>query len=64
VTWRNSKPQSLWREFSYIFHQVRQSIEPALSLRATLDDWNDIAYALAESPRKRINQTTEFFEWV
>ena len=46
-----------------MFHQVQRAIEPASSLSETLEDWNEIAKALAENPRERINQTEQYFEW-
>jgi hypothetical protein len=46
-----------------MFHQVQRAIEPAFSLGETLGQWNDIAQALAENPRQRMNQTERYFEW-
>ncbi len=62
TTWRNSRPRSLWREFAYLFHQTQRAIEPFLPLQEALDDWNPIAQALAESPRKRVAQVAKFFK--
>lgn len=56
-------PRSPWREFAFLFHQLRRAIEPALSLQETVDEWNSIAQALAESPRERVDQLSGYYEW-
>jgi len=47
---------SRWREFSFALHQVQHAIEPRLTLKHTLLNWNGIARALAERPRVRLLQ--------
>jgi hypothetical protein len=51
---------SRWREFSFALHQVQFAIEPNLSLKHTLLNWNGIARALAENPRARLEQGLAF----
>jgi hypothetical protein len=51
---------SRWREFSFALHQIQLAIEPNLSLKHTLLNWNGIARALAENPRARLEQGLAF----
>ena len=39
--------------------QVKRAIEPALSLKGTIDHWQNIACGLAEPPRKRKSQVSK-----
>src|ERR1039458_4815864 len=57
---RARQPLSRWREFSFALHQVQHAIEPHLSLKHTLLNWNGIARALAENPRVRLLQCSTF----
>jgi hypothetical protein len=57
-----ARARSRWREFCFGFHQVAQAIEPRITLKQTIDTWNDIAGKLAESPRKRITQENQIFK--
>lgn len=54
--------RSRWREFAFVFHQLKRAIEPELPLADVIDDWMDIASALAESPRKRTSQIASIFD--
>ena len=47
------QPQSQWREFAFVLHQVQSAIEPKLSLEKVLSEWNSFSKALAENSRKR-----------
>ena len=60
-SWSNRQPQSRWREFAYVFHQIQRAIEPFIPIREVLGHWNEIARALAENQRKRKIQTTKLF---
>jgi hypothetical protein len=46
-----------------VLHQIQRAIEPALPLADVIDDWNEISKALAEPPRQRQLQLTEYFEY-
>ena len=50
---RTRQPASEWREFAFALHQVQLAIEPNLSLKYALLNWNWIAGTLAENPRAR-----------
>lgn len=63
TSWRNQRPQSPWREFAFVLHQIQRAIEPALPLADVIDDWNEISKSLAEPPRQRQLQLTEYFEY-
>jgi hypothetical protein len=45
------RPLSRWREFSFALHQLQLAIEPNLSLKYALLNWNGTARALAENQR-------------
>jgi hypothetical protein len=47
---------SKWREFAFGLHQIQQAIEPVLGLDKIVQNWNEIAGALAEPSRKRVPQ--------
>jgi hypothetical protein len=50
------RQRSEWREFAFALHQIQTAIEPDISLTHVLTQWNRLAVALAESPRKRETQ--------
>jgi hypothetical protein len=52
----NRRQRSEWREFAFALHQIQAAIEPDMSLTHVLTQWNRLATALAESPRKRETQ--------
>lgn len=56
ITWKN-KIKSDWREFGFMFHQMQQAIDPAISLKVTMLKWDDICYSLGENNRIRKPQT-------
>ena len=56
------KTKSKWREFAFMFNQVKRAIEPALSLQEVLKYWNDIACSLAENIRIRKTQISKYFD--
>jgi hypothetical protein len=49
------RPNSAWRQFSFLLHAIQQAIEPVLPLRKILVDWNQLSAELNEAPRKRLN---------
>jgi hypothetical protein len=49
----NHRQRSEWREFAFALHQIQAAIEPDISLTHVLTQWNRLATALAECPRKR-----------
>ena len=61
TNWGQQRPRSAWREFAFVWNQVRRAIEPAVSLSATLADWPAISEELSENPRKRRPQLTSYF---
>lgn len=52
----SDRQRSEWREYAFALHQIQDAIEPDLSLTNVLTQWNRLAAALAESPRKRETQ--------
>ena len=62
TTWRRRRPHSPWREFRFVHNQIRRAIEPAFGLARTIDEWNDIAKALSEPPRRRRPQWASYFD--
>lgn len=63
MAWKNHQPPSAWREFGFLLNQMKRAIEPQLSLAEVLNDWNEFARALAERPRQRTIQLTDYFEY-
>ena len=61
ISWKNTQPQSSWREFNFAFNQVKRAIEPHLPLEDMISNWNDIAKLLAERPRTRKCQLSKHF---
>jgi len=53
--------QSTWREFKFVYNQIKRVIEPHLPLEDMITGWNDIAKLLAERPRKRNLQLSHYF---
>jgi len=45
-----------------VLKQIKRAIEPSLPLAEVLSDWSDISKSLAERPRKRTIQLTNYFE--
>jgi hypothetical protein len=45
-----------------MLNQVTRTIEPYMPLKDTLADWHRLSESLAERPRKRKAQLTEYFE--
>jgi hypothetical protein len=43
-------------------HQVLRAIDPALELQTVLANWNEIKRQLAEPPRKRSLQVSQYFK--
>lgn len=48
-----NRTPSRWREFAYLCHELVRAIVPAIPLPAILENWNQMAQALAEPSRKR-----------
>jgi hypothetical protein len=63
MSWKNTQPQSAWREFNFAFNQVKRAIEPHLPLEDMISNWNDIAKLLAERPRTRNHQLSQYFSF-
>ena len=61
TSWKNTQPQSVWREFNFAYNQVKRAIEPHLALEDMITGWNDIAKLLAEAPRNRKPQFSRYF---
>ena len=61
ISWKNTQPQSAWREFNFAFNQVKRAIEPQLPLEDMISNWNGIAKLLAERPRTRNHQLSQYF---
>ena len=51
-----NKNKSNWREFSFMYHQIQQAIEPKISLGVIMENWRDIKQSLAENSRQRKTQ--------
>jgi hypothetical protein len=54
------RARSSWREFCLAFHQAGRAIEPQLSLHELVTNWNQLAAALREAPRKRKSQEQKY----
>ncbi len=63
ISWKNTQPQSAWREFNFAFNQVKRVIEPDLPFEDMIMDWNGISKLLSESPRKRRSQVSRYFHF-
>lgn len=50
------KTRSYWREFEFMLHQIQIAIEPALTLKQTIEQWSAIKSDLAEASRIRTLQ--------
>lgn len=59
TTWKDSRIKSNWREFNFMFNQIKRAIEPDLSMHLVFNNWQAIASGLAESPRKRKGQISK-----
>ena len=60
ITCPTTKINSPWREFAFFLHQIQEAIEPRLSLRTVIEQWNIIADDLAERNRTRKPQVASF----
>ena len=49
----SNRHRSAWREFSFVFEQVKRAIVPDLSLNSLISNWSEIIKLLSEGPRKR-----------
>lgn len=63
MDWKNNQPHSAWREFGLMLNQIKRTIEPSLSLSEVLQEWQELSKALAERPRQRKVQLTDYFEY-
>jgi hypothetical protein len=61
MSWKNNRPQSAWREFNFVYHQLQRAIEPRLALEDMITDWGDISKMLSECPRKRKTQISKHY---
>jgi hypothetical protein len=57
---KSKRLRSPGREFSLAFHQITRAIDPRLSLRHLVQNWNQMAAELSESSRKRESQEQNF----
>ncbi len=51
---------SHWREFSFMFHQIQQAVEPRIDFQTVINFWNRISKNLSEPPRKRRAQMAKY----
>jgi hypothetical protein len=61
TSWKNTQPQSAWREFNFAYNQLKRAVEPHLALEDMIAEWNGIAKLLAERPRKRNTQISQHY---
>ena len=61
TSWKKTRPQSAWREFGFVFNQIKRAIEPYLSMEEMIARWNEISELLSESKRSRNNQLSQYF---
>ena len=61
ITWKNTQPQSAWREFNFVYNKVKRAIEPRLALEDMIASWSDISKLLAENHRNRNSQLSKFY---
>ena len=61
TAWRDDKPHSAWRDFKFVLNQVTRAIEPDMALADMLANWNALSEALAECPRERNSQVSDYF---
>lgn len=45
-----------------MLNQTIRAIEPALPLAQAIDEWNEISRSLAEAPRRRLSQLSDYFD--
>jgi len=45
-----------------MLHQIQRALEPDISLKTTIDNWNKIASWMADPPRKRRRQMEGLIE--
>ena len=55
------RPHSPWRDFKFVLNQVTRTIAPALPLARLINEWHDLSRSLAEPPRRRLSQLSEYF---
>ena len=58
ITWGRKRPPSARCDFQSMLNQVKRSVEPSLTLSATISQWNMVSEQLAESPRARPTEPT------
>ncbi len=63
TSWKNSRHQSAWREFNFVYNQVKRAIEPHLVLEDMMTGWNEIAKSLSDNPRCRTAQLSKYFQY-
>ena len=61
TSWKKTRPQSAWREFGFVYSQVKRAIEPHLTMEEMIARWNEISKLLSESKRARNNQLSQYF---
>ena len=61
TSWRARRPHSPSREFRFALNEVQRAIEPPFGLARTIEQWNHIAKALAEPPRRRKPQRDPYY---
>ena len=61
MNWDRERPRSAWRDFAFVWNDVRSAVEPPVPLAATLGRLQAISSELADSPRKRQPQLSNYF---
>ena len=60
MNWGRPRSRSPWRESQFALHQLQRAIDPPLGLGEVMDNWNEIAKALAEGHRERALQLAAY----
>lgn len=60
MPWNNRRHHSAWREFNFVFNQIKRAIEPQLSFQEMFESWNDISKSLSECHRNRKYQLSKY----
>jgi len=61
MNWEKNRVRSNWREFSFVYNQVKRIIDPELALNKMIRNWKQISILLSEGNRKRKPQLSHTF---
>ena len=61
TSWKKTRPQSAWREFGFVYSQIKRTIAPHLPMEEMIARWTEISSLLSEPKRKRNNQLSKYF---